>query len=223
MSHERRPSPCPREGPWRCQERLTLPRLRSSGKTHGGGEAFIAAGPGAMRTGRPRPRAALRSQARADARGTARPGPGPPPWLAAGGATGRRAAHVRPVLERLPRGPGAQQHLADWLGPQLWAPGPDSQHQIHALGRSRQRCGRRGRETAVSSALSEVLSCPLLQAAHLDLAKGHEEGEALVKVRGGRALPGRRLSSFPLPPVQHELDLHVGVWESERGQRASQV
>lgn len=149
-----------------------------------------------------------------------------PGWLQAvplGDGPPGLGQHVRPVLERLPRGPGAQQHLADRLGPQLWAPGPDSQHQIHALGRSRQRCGRRGRETAVSSALSEVLSCPLLQAAHLDLAEGHEEGEALVEVRGGRALPGRRLSSFPLPPVQHELDLHVGVWESERGQRASQV
>ena len=86
-----------------------------------------------------------------------------PGWLQAvplGDGPPGLGQHVRPVLERLPRGPGAQQHLADRLGPQLWALGPDGQHQIHALGRSRQRCRRRGRETAVSLALSEGKGAP---------------------------------------------------------------
>lgn len=214
LSHERRPSPHPQEGPWRYQETLTLPCRRSSERTHGvGGRHLLQRDPG-QPAGRPRPRDSLRSWARADASGTARPGPGPSPWPAAGGATGRRATgplgqHVRPVLEGLPRGPGAQQHLADRLCPR--------QHQIHALGRSRPRCRRRGGKTAVSLALSEVPPDPLLQAAHLDLAEGHKEGEGLVEVRGGRALPGRRLSLLPLPLVQHGLDLHVGVWAHRRG------
>ena len=80
-------------------------------------------------------------------------GPGPPPWLAAGGATGRLAAGPGPAC--LPSA-GSPAAPCDRLGPQLWAPGPDGQHQIHALGRSRQRCGRKGRETVVSLALSEV-------------------------------------------------------------------
>lgn len=45
--------------------------------------------------------------------------------------------HVCPVLQGLPRGTGAEQDLAHTLSPKLWAPGPDSQHQIHALGRGR--------------------------------------------------------------------------------------
>lgn len=66
-------------------------------------------------------------------------------------------------------------------------------------------------------------TCPLLQAAYLDLAQGHEEGESLVEVGGGRALPGRRPSRLPLLPVQHELDLHVGLWAGGKGSRGSRV
>ena len=57
---------------------------------------------------------------------------------------------------------------------------------------------------------------PLLQAAHLDLAEGHEEGKGLVEVRGGRPFPGRRLPLLPLPLIQHKLDLHEGLW-AKRG------
>lgn len=48
--------------------------------------------------------------------------------------------HVRPVLQGLTRGPGTKQHLAHRLSPKLWAPGPDGQHQVHALGGGPPRC-----------------------------------------------------------------------------------
>ena len=190
---------------------------RSSGRTHGvGRRRLLPRGPGNPR-GRPRPRDALRSRARADAAGLQGRGP---VHLPAGcrrrhRATARRASMSAQCWRGCPE---AQEPSSTLL-----TGSAHGQHQIHALGRSRQRCRRRGRKTAVSLALSEVPPHPLLQAAHLDLAEGHKEGEGLLEVRGSHALPGRRLSLLPLPLVQHGLDLHVGVWARERGQGASQV
>lgn len=61
--------------------------------------------------------------------------------------------------------------------------------------------------------------CPCLPETHLDLTEGHQEGEGLVEVGGSRALSGGCLSLLPLPLVQHELDLHVGLWEGKRCRR----
>ena len=68
--------------------------------------------------------------------------PGGPQAVPLGNRPPGVGQHVGPVLQGLTRGPRAQQHLAHGLGPEVRAPGPDGQHQIHALGRG----GQKGRE-----------------------------------------------------------------------------
>lgn len=155
------------------------------------------------------------SRAGAGADGAAGPAPRPPPWRAAGGATGRPAAGRGPACPPsaagLAGGPGTQRHLTHGLGPEPRAPSPDGQHQVHTRGRDRPRDSGGGRRPW--SAWPQRRACPPpLRAAHLDLAERHVEGEGLVEVWGGRALPGRHLPRLPLPPAQGQLQLHVGLW-----------
>lgn len=77
--------------------------------------------------------------------------PGGPQAVPLGNRPPGVGQHVGPVLQGLTRGPRAQQHLAHGLGPEVWAPGPDGQHQIHALGEAGRRAGRE-RKTGVSLA-----------------------------------------------------------------------
>lgn len=140
--------------------------------------------------------------------------PGGPQAVPLGDGPPGMGQHVCPVLQGLTRGPGAEHQLTHRLGPEPQAPGPDGQHQIHTLGRERQ--------WSVCPPVKTRLSLSSRQA-YLDLAEGHEESEGLIEVGAGRALPGRCLSPLPFPLVQHELDLHVGLWAGKRGWRVMQI
>lgn len=164
--------------------------------------------------GRLRLQDTFRSRAMVGAGGAARPGPGPLPWGVAGGATGQRASGhepaCRPSAAGADRRPGSPVPPYPPARPGGVGPGPRQPVPDPRSGK---------RKTVVSLDPHEDPPSPFLQAAHLDLAEGHEESEGLVEVGGSRALPGRRLSPLPFPLIQHELDLHVGLWASNRGWR----
>lgn len=139
--------------------------------------------------------------------------PGPPPRGAAGGATGRQAAGRGPAYPpsaaAAGRRPGRPAPPSPRARPGTAGPGP-----------TRPAPGPRSGEAETAVSAAHRAGARPGPAAHLDLVEGQEEGEGLVEVGGGCALPGRRPPLLPLPPVQQELDLHVGLWAGDRGQRA---
>ena len=82
--------------------------------------------------------------------------PGGPQAVPLGDGPPGIGQHVHPVLQGLTGGTGTQHHLTHGLGPEPRAPSPDGQHQVHTLGKDRQRGGEGG-QTVFSLASEEGL------------------------------------------------------------------